>query len=86
MVMATLRSILAGALLAAFLPSGSALAFADGPRWPEFGYGDGAAIASGCLRWNWQQYSWYDHCPVYVRPKAYMYPASSLRSVVRVKG
>lgn len=83
---AALRSMIAGVFLVGFLPPSSALAFGDGPRWPEFGYGDDAAIASGCWRWNWQQYSWYDHCPVYVRPKAYMYPSSAQRSVVRVRG
>ena len=42
-------------------------------------------IESGCWKWNWQQYQWNDHCPVYVNPKAYMYPRSS-RTVLRSKG
>ena len=42
-------------------------------------------IDSGCWKWNWQQSMWNDHCPVYVQPKAYMYPRS--RGVVlRTKG
>jgi hypothetical protein len=32
-----------------------------------------------------QQYQYNDHCPVYVHPKAYMYPRSS-RVVLRTKG
>ena len=42
-------------------------------------------IQSGCWKWNWQQYQWDDHCPIYVTPKAYMYPRSS-RAALRVKG
>jgi hypothetical protein len=41
-------------------------------------------IESGCWKWNWQQYQWNDHCPVYVQPKAYMYPRS--RVVLRTRG
>jgi hypothetical protein len=44
-----------------------------------------ADVQSGCLKWNWQQYGWDDYCPVYVRPKAYMYPRSS-RTVLRTRG
>lgn len=42
-------------------------------------------IQSGCWKWNWQQHHWDDHCPVYVNPKAYMYPRSR-RVVLRTKG
>ncbi|MEK9281907.1 MULTISPECIES: hypothetical protein [unclassified Bradyrhizobium] len=42
-------------------------------------------IANGCWKWNWQQYQWDDYCPVYVRPKAYMYPRARA-IVVRTKG
>jgi hypothetical protein len=42
-------------------------------------------IQSGCWKWNWQQHHWDDHCPVYIRPKAYMYPRFS-RTVLRSKG
>jgi hypothetical protein len=42
-------------------------------------------IQSGCWKWNWQQYLWNDYCPVYVHPKAYMYPRSS-RVALRTKG
>jgi len=42
-------------------------------------------IQSGCWKWNWQQYHWNNHCPVYVHPKAYMYPRSP-RVVLRTKG
>ena len=46
--------------------------FGDPPYRLDFG--DDPRVDSGCLRWNWQQYQWEDHCPVYVYPKAYMYP------------
>ena len=42
-------------------------------------------IQNGCWKWNWQQYQWDDHCPVYVNPKAYMYPRAG-RVVLRTKG
>ncbi|WP_234680674.1 hypothetical protein [Bradyrhizobium monzae] len=42
-------------------------------------------IATGCWKWNWQQYQWDNYCPVYVRPKAYMYPRARA-VVVRTKG
>ena len=41
-------------------------------------------IQNGCWKWNWQQYQWNDFCPVYVHPKAYMYPGS--RVVLRTRG
>jgi hypothetical protein len=34
-------------------------------------------LASGCLKWNWQEYQWNDFCPVYVYPKTYMHPRSA---------
>ena len=42
-------------------------------------------IQNGCWKWNFQQYLWNDHCPVYVHPKAYMYPRYN-RAVLRTKG
>ncbi len=57
--------------------------FGDEPYRLDWGYDPG--IESGCLQWNWQQYQWKDHCPVYVHPKAYMYPQSH-RAVLRTKG
>ena len=42
-------------------------------------------IQSACWKWNWQQYHWDNHCPVYVHPKAYMYPRAS-GVVLRTKG
>jgi hypothetical protein len=41
-------------------------------------------IQNGCWKWNWQQYQWNDFCPVYVHPKAYMFPRS--RVVLRTRG
>jgi hypothetical protein len=42
-------------------------------------------IQNGCWKWNWQQYQWDDYCPVYVNPKAYMYPRAG-RAVLRTRG
>jgi hypothetical protein len=42
-------------------------------------------IQTGCWKWNWQQDLWNDYCPVYVHPKAYMYPRAS-RVVLRTRG
>ncbi len=42
-------------------------------------------IESGCWKWNWQQYQWNDQCPVYVQPKAYMYPRTG-GAVLRTRG
>ena len=67
------------------LSGGSAYAgpypYGDEPY--RFDWGYDPQIQSGCLKWNWQQYHWNNHCPVYVQPKAYMYPG---RTVLRVKG
>ena len=42
-------------------------------------------IANGCWKWNWQQHQWDNYCPVYVQPKAFMYPRT-LGAVLRTKG
>jgi len=84
MIKATFQTMFAVAVLLVVVSADKALAFGDEPRWPGFGYSYEPAIASGCWKWNWQQYSWYDHCPVYVHPKAYMY--SRGRPALRVKG
>jgi hypothetical protein len=73
----------AAVVLVTLFSVNDARAFGDEPYLP--GLNDEPAITSGCWKWNWQQYSWYDHCPVYVRPKAYMY-RSSYRPVLRTKG
>jgi hypothetical protein len=57
--------------------------FGDEPYRLNWGYDP--AVESGCLQWNWQQYSWYDHCPIYVHPKAYMHPRAP-RAVLRTRG
>ena len=83
------KSLLAIAAAFSFLiaTSGSAIsgpyAFGDEPRTLSWGYYP--QIEGGCWRWNWQQYQYNDHCPVYVHPKAYMYPRSS-QVVLRTKG
>jgi hypothetical protein len=62
--------------------SGAYYPFGDEPYTLNWGYYP--QIESGCWKWNWQQYQWNDHCPVYVHPKAYMYPRS--RVVLRTRG
>ncbi|WP_082747566.1 hypothetical protein [Bradyrhizobium macuxiense] len=57
--------------------------FGDPPYRLDYGYDP--QVESGCLRWNWQLYQWQDHCPVYIHPKAYMYPRAS-GAVLRTKG
>jgi hypothetical protein len=52
--------------------------FGDEPYFLDWGYDP--HIQSGCLKWNWQQDQWNNHCPVYVQPKAYMHPG---RAVLR---
>ena len=83
--MTKLASILFSAAVAlmTLVSVNAAYAIGDEPVLPGLNYEPG--ITSGCWRWNWQQYAWYDHCPNYVHPKAYMY-RSSYRPVVRAKG
>ena len=54
---------------------GAAYPFGDEPYRLNWGYDP--EIQSGCWKWNWQQNGWDDHCPIYIHPKAYMYPHSS---------
>ena len=57
--------------------------FGDPPYRLDYGYDP--RLESGCLKWNWQLYQWQDLCPVYIRPKAYMYPRRS-GVVLRTRG
>jgi len=57
-------------------------AFGDEPYTLDWRYYP--QIEKGCWKWNWQQYQYDDYCPVYVHPKAYMFPRS--RVVLRTKG
>jgi hypothetical protein len=76
--------IAAGVSVVLLSTSGAgAYPFGDEPYRLNWDYEPG--IASGCLKWNWQQYQWNDTCPVYIHPKAYMYPYSS-RAVLRTRG
>ena len=61
--------VLMGLAIAAFAPATSAKAFGD---YPDGHYVWG--IDTGCWRWNWYQHAYYNVCPVYPFPKAYMYP------------
>jgi len=69
----------AAACLGAAAP---AQAIGDQPYWPGW-YNWEPGIQSGCWKWNWQQFSWYD-CKVLPPPRAYLYHRSS--AVVPAKG
>jgi hypothetical protein len=75
----SLCAITAAAILALSLSGSAANAgaypFGDEPYRLNWGYD--AAVESGCLKWNWQQYQWNDACPVYIHPKAYMHPRAT---------
>lgn len=76
------RSVLILPILVAALliPAGRALALGDAPD-TSFD----PAIDAGCLQWNWYQHAYYNVCPVYLHPKAYMYPRR-VGAALRVKG
>ncbi len=76
----SLFATIAAAFSVFVLASSGPYPFGDEPYRLNWGYDP--EIQSGCWKWNWQQYHWDDHCPVYVRPKAHMYPRSS-RPVLR---
>lgn len=84
--MRNLCAILATAV-AVVVSAGAAQAgtyrFGDEPYRLDWSYEP--QIGSGCWKWNWQQYQWDDYCPVYVQPKAYMYPRRS-GAILRTKG
>jgi hypothetical protein len=61
--------VLMGLAAAMLAPATSARAFGDYPN-DYFVPG----IDVGCWRWNWYQHAYYNVCPVYPSPKAYMYP------------
>ena len=82
------RSLLVIAAVAVVMGSSSAAysasyIFGDPPYRLDFG--PDPQVESGCFRWNWQQYQWEDHCPIYVNPKAYIHPRAN-RAVVRTRG
>jgi hypothetical protein len=83
----SLLAVSAAAVLAMLLSTAPAssepYAFGDPPYTLNWWYYP--QIQTGCWKWNWQQYLWNDYCPVYVHPKAYMYPHSS-RAVLRTRG
>lgn len=52
--------IAASMLVATTLWSGPAAAYSDRPYWPAYEIRD---VPEGCIRWNWQQLSYYNYCP-----------------------
>jgi hypothetical protein len=88
MVRTILKCAVFGALLFAFTPAsnGHAATIGGEPFWPGTYAYEPALDQPGCLTWNWQEYAWYNNCPVYVRPKAYMYRGTLSRPVLRTKG
>ena len=88
MVSTILKGAAVGAVLFAFSPASNAHAggiIGDEPFWPGTYAYEPALDQPGCLTWNWQQYAWYNNCPVYVRPKAYLYRGSLSRPALRTK-
>lgn len=71
--------------LLAIASADKTFAIGDPPYWSGTYAYEPALDQPGCLIWNWQQYSWYNNCPVYVRPKAIMYPYRAT-TVLRTKG
>ena len=51
-----------------------ALATGQRPYWPA---SEVIEVPEGCIKWNWQQLSYYNYCPRAVRPAP---------NVVRVRG
>lgn len=78
--------VLMGLAAVVLAPATSARASAEYPRvfgdTPNDYYVPGIDV--GCWRWNWYQHAFYNVCPVYPFPKAYMYPHRS--AVIRSKG
>jgi hypothetical protein len=50
-----------------------ATAVGERPYWPAFEYRE---VPQGCIKWNWQQLSYYNYCPK-------VYPGSR---ALRVRG
>ncbi|EGP07240.1 hypothetical protein CSIRO_2968 [Bradyrhizobiaceae bacterium SG-6C] len=88
MLRTLLKGAVFGVLLFALAPANNAHAAAigDEPFWPGTYAYEPALDQPGCLTWNWQQYAWYNNCPVYARPKAYMYRGTLARRFLRTKG
>ncbi len=68
------------------MSTASAGTFAVGDEPYHLNWNENSEAWSGCLKWNWQQYSWYDYCPVYAYPWAYMYPRGRRQVVLRTRG
>jgi hypothetical protein len=85
-VFAMRRSALGIVLLLVSVSTASAGTFGFGDEPYHLNWTNHSEARSGCLKWNWQQQSWYDHCPVYVHPWAYMHPGGRRHVVLRTKG
>jgi hypothetical protein len=82
-VLAMAAAVLSAILLSAGTAQAGPYPFGDEPY--RFNWGYDPAVASGCLKWNWQLHQWNDHCPRYAYPKAFMHPRPP-RVVLRTKG
>ena len=80
----SLFAIIAAAFSLVLLSSSGAGAYPYGDEPYSLNWDFYPQIQSGCWKWNWQQYQWNDTCPVYVHPKAYMYPRAG--AVLRTRG
>ena len=68
-------SVFVALLLA--LTAQSANAVGERPYWPAYEY---RQVPEGCIKWNWQQLSYYNYC-------GRVYPSrSGVPGVVRVRG
>jgi hypothetical protein len=81
-----LKTFAAAAFLLSITGAGNAhpIVIGDEPFWPGTYAYEPVLNQPGCLSWNWQQYAWYNNCPVYVRPTAILFHGR--RAVLRTKG
>lgn len=77
-------AIVVGTLASSTAAQSGAYPFGDPPYRLNWWYPE-SQIENGCWKWNWQQYQWDDYCPVYVHPKAYMYPRAP-GALLRTRG
>lgn len=63
--MRRLAFIGASVALSATLMSSQAAAVGERPYWPAYEYRE---VPEGCIKWNWQELSYYNYCPRGVHP------------------
>ena len=63
--MLRLAFIGASIILSAPLMSDPAAAVGERPYWPAYEYRE---VPDGCIKWNWQELSYYNYCGRVVHP------------------